>query len=58
MRVSVSWLRKSALADRGGDEPEQHEHHREAEHEHAGVERDALEVVPSAARGSRPPTAR
>ena len=45
MRVNVSWLRNSALPSGGGDEAEQHEHDREAEHEQAGVDRDALQVV-------------
>ena len=45
MRVSVSWLRKSALAGGGGDEPEQHEHDGEPEDEQPGVHRDALQVV-------------
>ena len=33
------------VAEARGEQPEQHEHHGEAEHEHPGVERDALEVV-------------
>ena len=49
MRVSVSWLRKSALPAAVVMQPEQHEHHGEPEHEQPGVERDALEVVRAAA---------